>query len=500
MKKKKKKKKKINTGYYIYLILALEYIYNIDTHIHYYICYIIIFKKEQSESAMTVPYSKLRLPRKKRSYNIAMVSDFFYPQPGGVELHIYHLSQRLIARGHSVIIITHAYKDRTGVRTLTNGLKVYYVPYLVLYRECTFPTVFSAFPTLRQIFIRENIDIVHGHGSFSSLCHEAILHGNTMGLKTVFTDHSLFGFATVGSILGNKLLKFTLTDVGHVICVSNTCKENTVLRASLDPSCVSVIPNAVVSSDFEPVAETPSLKTITIVVISRLFPNKGADLLTAIIPRLCLRHPEIRFLVAGDGPKFIDLEQMRERYQLQDRVQLIGSIRHEQVRDVMVQGQIYLHPSLTEAFGTVLVEAASCGLLVVTTNVGGIPEVLPGKMTVFADPEEDSLVNAVNVAVSRLKQNKIDTSCFHKEIEKMYDWSDIAMRTEKVYDHVYQQENLTPVNRLIKYYNCGSWAGILFVLCIVVDNFIFRVLEWWMPKEDIDGAKKWPNKYYSHTL
>lgn len=119
-----------------------------------------------------------------------MVSDFFYPQPGGVELHIYHLSQRLIARGHSVIIITHAYKDRTGVRTLTNGLKVYYVPYLVLYRECTFPTVFSAFPTLRQIFIRENIDIVHGHGSFSSLCHEAILHGNTMGLKTVFTDRS----------------------------------------------------------------------------------------------------------------------------------------------------------------------------------------------------------------------------------------------------------------------------------------------------------------------
>lgn len=166
----------------------------------------------------------------------------------------------------------------------------------------------------------------------------------------------------------------------------------------------------------------------------------------------------------------------------------------------MVQGQIYLHPSLTEAFGTVLVEAASCGLLVVTTNVGGIPEVLPGKMTVFADPEEDSLVNAVNVAVSKLKQNKIDTSCFHKEIEKMYDWSDIAVRTEKVYNNVFEQENLTPVNRLIKYYNCGSWAGILFVLCIVVDNYILRVLEWWMPREDIDVAKKWPNKYYSHTL
>lgn len=448
---------------------------------------------------MTSVGDNFQCPHKKRSYNIAMVSDFFYPQPGGVELHIYHLAQRLIARGHSVIVITHAYNNRTGVRTLTNGLKVYYIPYLVMYRECTFPTVFSGFPILRQIFIRESIDIVHGHGSFSSLCHEAILHGNTMGLKTVFTDHSLFGFATVGSILGNKLLKFTLTDVGHVICVSNTCKENTVLRASLDPSNVSVIPNAVVAEDFKPAEQKPSLKTITIVVISRLFPNKGADLLNAIIPRICLNYPEVRFLIAGDGPKFIDMEQMRERYQLQDRVELIGSIRHEQVRDVMVQGQIYLHASLTEAFGTVLVEAASCGLLVVTTNVGGIPEVLPSKMTVFADPDEDSLVHSVSIAIDKLKKNKINTSSFHDEIEKMYDWSNVAVRTEQVYDRVYSQENLTLINKLIKYYNCGSWAGILFVLCVVVDNFILRFLNWWTADEDIDRAKKWPNQYYSHA-
>jgi len=55
----------------------------------------------------------------------------------------------------------------------------------------------------------------------------------------------------------------------------------------------------------------------------------------------------------------------------------------------MVRGDIYLHPSLTEAFGTVIVEAASCGLYVVATAVGGVPEVLPPHMTVFAKPEED---------------------------------------------------------------------------------------------------------------
>lgn len=428
------------------------------------------------------------------SYNIALVSDFFYPQPGGVELHIYHLAQNLIDRGHSVVIATHAYGDRQGIRVLTNGLKVYYMPVAVVYRQSAFPTVFSAFPLLRQIFIREQIDIVHGHGSCSSLCHEAIIHANTMGLRTLFTDHSLFGFSDVVSIIHNKLLKFTLTDIGHVICVSHTCKENTVLRANLDPSIVSVIPNAVVHEDFKPAVVRPSLNKITVVVISRLFQNKGADLLTAIIPRICSDRKDIRFLIAGDGPKFIDLEQMRERYQLQDRVELIGSIRHEQVRDVMVQGQIYLHPSLTEAFGTVLVEAASCGLLVVTTNVGGIPEVLPSKMTVFANPEEDSLVDAVNEAVSKLKENRVDTSKFHSEIKELYGWADVARRTEKVYDKVMKQEKQPVLNRLIKFYNAGTWAGVLFVLCVVVDYLILGVLEIFYPADGIEHAIKWPRK------
>lgn len=411
-----------------------------------------------------------------------------------MELHIYHLSQQLIERGHSVVVVTHAYGDRKGVRTLTNGLKIYYLPLKVFYRESTFPTVFSSFPLLRQIFIRESIDIVHGHGSCSSLCHEGIIHANTMGLKTVFTDHSLFGFADVASIIHNKLLKFTLTDIGHVICVSHTCKENTVLRANLDPSMVSVIPNAVVSDDFKPAMNRPSLNKITVVVISRLFQNKGTDLLTAIIPRICQTRTDIRFLIAGDGPKFVDLEQMREMYQLQDRVELIGSIKHEQVRDVMIQGQIYLHPSLTEAFGTVLVEAASCGLLVVTTNVGGIPEVLPSRMTVFANPEEDSLFNAVHTAVDKLKKNEVDTLSFHSEIKKMYGWADIAERTERVYDLVYQQDNLSILNRLINFYACGSWAGVLFVLCVVVDMLILVVLERFYPRSSIDLAKKWPKK------
>jgi len=451
------------------------------------------------------------------------------------------MQQKLIDRGHKVIIITHAYQGRTGVRYLTNGLKVYHVPFFVIYRETTFPTVFSFFPIFRNIIIREQIEIVHGHASLSSFCHEAILHARTMGLRTVFTDHSLFGFADAASILTNKLLKFSLSDVDHVICVSHTCKENTVLRASLDPLMVSVIPNAVVSENFRPLsyseAETEDGSTaaiprtfspndtITIVVISRLFYNKGTDLLIAAIPRICAAHPNVRFIIAGSGPKAIDLEQMLERNVLQDRVELLGSVRHEEVRDVMIRGHIYLHPSLTEAFGTVIVEAASCGLYVVCTRVGGIPEVLPAHMTTFAKPEEDDLVAATGKAIAMLRQGKVRTDKFHEQVRMMYSWTDVAARTERVYDGIsgvlseeefygYHTsdtgwsgirgragvQSFALIDRLKRYYGCGIWAGKLFCLCVVVDYLLWVFLELWAPRAKIDIVKDWPRKHVSDSL
>ena len=99
-----------------------------------------------------------------QAYRIALVSDFFYPNVGGAELHQYHLADLLVKRGHSVILITHAYGRRAGVRYLTSGLKVFYLPQRVLYNQSSFPNLFSSLPLFRSIVVRERIQIVHGHG------------------------------------------------------------------------------------------------------------------------------------------------------------------------------------------------------------------------------------------------------------------------------------------------------------------------------------------------
>ncbi|CAG8511791.1 11786_t:CDS:10 [Acaulospora morrowiae] len=425
-----------------------------------------------------------------------MVSDFFYPNMGGVESHLYQLSQRLIQRGHKVIIITHSYGNRTGVRYLANGLKVYYVPHMVIYSEATLPTVYGFFPIFRNIVIREKINIVHGHQAFSSMCHEAILHARTMGMKACFTDHSLFGFADASSILMNKALKFTLSDIDHVICVSHTSKENTVLRAALNAHMVSVIPNAVVASQFKPDPSAPDKNFITIVVASRLVYRKGMDLLVAAIPRICQMNPKVRFIIGGDGPKRIDLEQMREKYLLHDRVELLGPVMQHEVRNVLIKGQIFLNTSLTEAFCIGIVEAACCGLLVVSTKVGGVPEVLPKEMIIFAKPEEDDLVDAVKDAIRMITCKEVSPAEFHDQIKEMYSWVNVAERTEKVYDKIWEIKNPPLMERLRRYYGCGVWAGKIFCIVMAVDYLFWRFLEWLFPEEGIEIAPSFPYQKY----
>ncbi|KAI0314868.1 GPI anchor biosynthesis-domain-containing protein, partial [Amylostereum chailletii] len=156
-----------------------------------------------------------------------MISDFFHPNVGGVENHIYMLSANLIRMGHKaspiVIVVTHSHPpDRVGIRWLLPSLKVYHIPFPTLVSSATLPNFLTFLPYFRTIVLRERVQLVHAHASLSSLGHEGILHAHHLGVKTVFTDHSLFGFADAASILTNKLLEAMLRNVDAAICVSHT--------------------------------------------------------------------------------------------------------------------------------------------------------------------------------------------------------------------------------------------------------------------------------------
>jgi phosphatidylinositol glycan class A protein len=195
-----------------------------------------------------------------------MVCDFFYPRLGGVENHIWSLSQHLLRQGHKVVVITHAYGNRKGVRYMSEDLKVYYCPLVPMVDGDCCPTFTSSLPLLRWIFVREGIEIVHAHQATSTLANESIVYASALGIASVYTDHSLFGFDDLASVILNRVLQTTLSTVGAAVCVSHTCRDNLILRAHLDPSRTRVIPNAVDPSRFTPDPSQHSSNRYVVVV------------------------------------------------------------------------------------------------------------------------------------------------------------------------------------------------------------------------------------------
>jgi len=423
---------------------------------------------------------------------IAMVSDFFFPNVGGVESHIFQLSQCLMERGHSVLVITHAYGDRVGIRYMTNMLKVYYLPIIPFYNQSILPTVFCSLPYLRHIFLKEHVQIVHGHSAFSSLAHEALMIATLMDIPTVFTDHSLFGFSDASAIITNTFLKFSLANTSHTICVSHTGKENTVLRGSVRPERVSVIPNTVDSVVFRPEQRAVVISdTVTIVIGSRLVYRKGVDLVVKIIPKICHKkfqrkdgsRVKVNFVIAGDGPKRILLEEMIEKERLQDRVEMLGELQQCQVRDsLLVRGHIFLNTSLTEAFCMAIVEAASCGLLVVSTRVGGIPEVLPDHLIQFVEPSVPSIESGLVRAVKRVVTGQTpDPWSANKFVSEAYNWRSVAQRTETVYSSVSSAPAPALARRVHNMWDCGAVAGPLMAMVYLAAHYFILLLNWLRP-------------------
>jgi phosphatidylinositol glycan class A protein len=243
-----------------------------------------------------------------RKYSILMVSDFSSPGFGGVETHSYNLCQCLINRGHKVVFVSNKFRnERSGLKIFANGLKIYYVPVIPAVAGVTsYFALWNLYPILRDIIVKEQVDIVHGHMGTSLLAGTAINCAKFMGIKTVFTEHSLFNFGDMAGINLNKILKFFVRELDAGIAVSQACKDNLALRIKYDPKKIFIIPNATDTEKFCPMPEIRAKEKpgiINIVFISRLEYRKGVDLLIGILPRIIARFKNVNFIIGGDGKK-----------------------------------------------------------------------------------------------------------------------------------------------------------------------------------------------------
>jgi glycosyltransferase involved in cell wall biosynthesis len=123
-----------------------------------------------------------------------------------------------------------------------------------------------------------------------------------------------------------------------------------------------------------------------------LRPAKGIEVLLDTVQRV----PNAYFLIVGGGPKEEEFRQLAARAGVEDRVRWAGF--RTDVDALLAGCDLFVHPSLADAFPTVLLEAMAAGLPVVASRVGGIPEiVIPGTTGELVPPgDANALAATIN--------------------------------------------------------------------------------------------------------
>ncbi|HRN61943.1 MAG TPA: glycosyltransferase family 4 protein [Luteimonas sp.] len=168
-----------------------------------------------------------------------------------------------------------------------------------------------------------------------------------------------------------------------VVAVSDALAGK-VRELGVDPRRVHLIYNGVDSERFRPGDRAAARGALglpndapIVLYVGNLKQAKGClDLLEAF-PQVLARHPRALLAFVGDGPAAAALMRRARELGIDDQVQLAGARPHEQLAQWMQAASLLSLPSHNEGVPNVVLEAMACGLPVVATRVGGIPEVLP---------------------------------------------------------------------------------------------------------------------------
>ena len=120
--------------------------------------------------------------------------------------------------------------------------------------------------------------------------------------------------------------------------------------------------------------------------VSNFRPVKRIDAVVAIFARIC-REVSARLLLVGDGPELGTVFRVGRELGVHDRIDAVGA--QEAIIPLLSAADVFLLPSAQESFGLAALEAMACGVPVVASNVGGLPEVIEHGVTGFLHAPAD---------------------------------------------------------------------------------------------------------------
>ncbi len=305
-----------------------------------------------------------------------MVSDVYYPFPGGITEHVHHLSYYLQKRGHDVTILTG--NHRNGHQNFgLNSVKVIRVGRGILVpinkSFYSLPISFHLPSRVKEILLENDWDIVHVHGTLSpSLPLFTLLQSPHVNFMTFHPTHGY----SIGFELFKPILNRAFENIDGKIAVSKSALRS--IKRHFDGE-FRIIPNGVDIRRFGPqVAPMENLKRPdekTILFVGRIEPRKGLSTLIKAFELVLKNIPEAKLVIVGDTP-LKRIYEYRTR-KLADRVIFLGKVPAKMIPSVYRSADVFVAPaSGKESFGIVLIEAMASKIPVIASNIEGYREVV----------------------------------------------------------------------------------------------------------------------------
>ncbi len=302
-----------------------------------------------------------------------------YPTYGGSGVIATELGKELAMRGHQVHFISYALPFR-----LNNFVEniVFHEVEMSSYPLFEFPLYSLALASkMVEVAEYERLDLLHvhyaiPHASSAFLAKEMLKGKSDIKVITTLhgTDITLVGLEP--SFL--PLVKFSIEKSDGVTAVSRFLKEKTLTNYDIEKD-ILVIPNFVDTDLFKPNCDCSFKKNIAakgekiLVHTSNFRQVKRVPDTIRIFERVQKEIPS-KLLLVGDGPDRSECERLVRQLDIVDKVKFLG--KQEVLTEILNAADVFLIPSQSESFGLAALEAMACGIPVVGSSVGGLPELI----------------------------------------------------------------------------------------------------------------------------
>ena len=363
-----------------------------------------------------------------------------YPTYGGSGALATELGLDLARRGHHVHFITYAMPFR--LREYAERVTFHEVDTVSgrypLFEH--YPYTLALASKQHEVALRERLDVLHvhyaiPHATTAWLAREML--GKEHRLKVITTLHGT-DITLVGQEASfHPITKFSIERSDAVTAVSEFLKEETVRTFGCVQCRISVIPNFVNLAEYHPIDQKQrdglapaGHKLIT--HVSNFREVKRVKDVVRVFARIRRALPAT-LLMVGDGPERDDAEREARELAVDQDVRFLGRI--DAVAPLLQQSDLFVLPTQSESFGLAALEAMACGVPVVGSRAGGLPEVVEDGVSGILEPP-GSVEAMGRRAVELLRDDARHTGMAGKATERARGFG--ADRIVPLYEALYQ--------------------------------------------------------------